>query len=69
VPANAVDTTGAGDAFNAGLAAGLVKFAGAPFAKAVNYATQVAALSVERVGAALSMPTAEEVTARWATQY
>jgi ribokinase len=68
LPASAVDTTGAGDAFNAGLAAGLVKFAGAPFVKAVGYATQVAALSVERAGAALSMPTAEEVAVRWATQ-
>lgn len=63
--ANAIDSTGAGDAFNAGLAAGLVKYADQSFLGAVNYATQVAALSVERAGAALAMPTAEEVRARW----
>lgn len=63
--ANAVDSTGAGDAFNAGLAAGLVKFSNQSFLTAVNYATQVAALSVERAGAALAMPTASEVQARW----
>ena len=66
LPANAIDSTGAGDAFNAGLAAGLVKFTNQPFLKAVNYATQVAAFSVERAGAALAMPTAAEVQARWA---
>ena len=63
--ANAIDSTGAGDAFNAGLAAGMVKFSDQSFLRAVIYATQVAALSVERVGAALAMPTAEEVLARW----
>lgn len=63
--AKAIDTTGAGDAFNAGLAAGLVKFAG-DFPAAIHYASQVAGLSVERAGAALSMPTAEEVAQRWA---
>ncbi len=65
LPANAVDSTGAGDAFNAGLAAGLVKLQNQSFFSAVTYATQVAALSVERAGAALAMPTAEEVQARW----
>ena len=65
LPAHAIDSTGAGDAFNAGLAAGMVKFADQSFLRAVTYATQVAALSVERVGAALAMPTAEEVSARW----
>ena len=63
--AHAIDSTGAGDAFNAGLAAGLVKFSNQSFLTAVSYATQVAALSVERAGAALAMPTASEVQARW----
>ena len=65
LPANAIDSTGAGDAFNGGLAAGLVKFNNQSFLSAVIYATQVAALSVERAGAALAMPTAAEVHARW----
>ena len=65
LPANAIDSTGAGDAFNGGLAAGLVKFNNQSFLSAVTYATQVAALSVERTGAALAMPSAEEVRARW----
>lgn len=65
LPAHAIDSTGAGDAFNAGLAVGLVKFSDQSFSSAVHYATQVAALSVERAGAALAMPTAEEVQARW----
>jgi ribokinase len=63
--AKALDTTGAGDAFNAGLAAGIVRYGSHNFLHAVEYATQVAALSVERVGAAMAMPTAEEVKARW----
>jgi ribokinase len=63
----AVDTTGAGDAFNGGLAAGLVRYAlGRPFRAAVEYANQVAALAVERPGAALSMPTRDAVRARFA---
>jgi len=65
LPANAIDSTGAGDAFNAGLAAGLVKFSNQNFLSAVTYATKVAALSVERAGAALAMPNADEVQARW----
>ncbi len=68
VPALAVkalDTTGAGDAFNAGLAAGIVKYGSHDFSRAASYATQVASLSVERMGAALAMPSAAEVHARW----
>jgi ribokinase len=61
-----VDTTGAGDAFNGGLAAGLVRYAlGRPFRAAVEHANRVAALAVERAGAASAMPTLEAVKARF----
>jgi ribokinase len=56
---HAVDTTAAGDAFNAGLAVALVR--GAALADAVRYASAVAAVSVTRPGAQPSMPTAAEV--------
>lgn len=55
-----IDTTGAGDAFNGGLAAGLVLFEG-DLPRAIRYATVVAGLSVERLGTAPAMPTASEV--------
>lgn len=55
-----VDTTGAGDAFVGGFAAGLVKFNKNVF-EAAHYATAVAALSVTRHGTAESMPTAREI--------
>ncbi|MBS7456046.1 ribokinase [Coralloluteibacterium stylophorae] len=62
VPARAVDatdTTGAGDAFNGGLAVALAE--GRAFADAVRFATAVAALQVQRPGAALAMPLRDEV--------
>lgn len=55
-----VDTTGAGDAFNGGLAAGLVRF-NADLPRAIRYATVVAALSTQRQGTAPAMPPAAEV--------
>ncbi|MEL1263552.1 ribokinase [Pseudoxanthomonas putridarboris] len=63
--ANVADTTGAGDAFNGALAASL---AGAPqpaFADHVRFANRYAALSTERAGAALAMPTHAELQARF----
>jgi ribokinase len=51
----AVDTTGAGDAFVGGFAAGLVEYDG-DLAAAVRFGTAVAALSVTQPGAAPSMP-------------
>jgi ribokinase len=56
---NAVDTTGAGDAFNAAFAVALSGGQDA-FASAA-WATAVAALSVTRYGAQASMPSHEEV--------
>ena len=56
---DAIDTTAAGDAFNAGLAFGLAQ--GQPEAEAVRFASATAALCVTRAGAQPSMPTRAEV--------
>lgn len=55
----AVDSTAAGDAFNAGLAVSLIK--GSSPADAVRFGSAAAALSVTRAGAQPSMPTAQAV--------
>lgn len=55
-----VDTTGAGDAFVGGFAAGLVKFGGDVIA-AARHGNAVAALSVTRFGTAPSMPKESEI--------
>ena len=55
-----VDTTGAGDAFCGGFAAGLVRYAGR-IAEAARLGTAVAALSITKPGAAYSMPTQVEL--------
>jgi len=54
-----VDTTGAGDAFNAGLACALSK--GEEIGNAVRFAVAVSALAVTKFGAQDGMPTKEEV--------
>ncbi|TIX83243.1 MAG: ribokinase, partial [Mesorhizobium sp.] len=56
-----VETTGAGDAFNGGLAAALAK--GMEPLQAVRFACAVAGISVTRPGTAPSMPTLQEVEA------
>jgi ribokinase len=58
-PANVVDTTGAGDAFNAGLAVGLAE--GKSLEDAIRFANATAALCVTRPGTAQSMPQRAEV--------
>lgn len=55
----AVDTTGAGDAFNGALAVGISQ--GRPLNETVEWACQVAALSVTRKGTIPVFPTADEV--------
>lgn len=60
-----VDTTGAGDAFNGALAAGLAIAPASPFLEHVRYAIRVAGLSTERAGAAASMPWRAEVIERF----
>lgn len=62
----AVDTTGAGDAFNGGLAAALAE--GKSLLDAARFANAVAALSVQRLGTTPSMPTREEIDAFLAKQ-
>lgn len=57
----AVDTTAAGDAFNAGFAVSLLK--GKSPLEAARYAAAVAAISVTRKGAQPSMPSARDVAA------
>lgn len=59
------DTTGAGDAFNGALAAGLAQFPRRALREAVVQAGRVAALSTEQAGAAVAMPTRAAVQARF----
>jgi ribokinase len=58
---NAVDTTAAGDTFNAGLAVGLAE--GWELPRAIRFANAAAAISVTRVGAQASAPSRAEVAA------
>lgn len=58
---DAVDTTGAGDAFNGGLLTALSE--GRDIWEAARFANATAALSVQRLGAAPSMPTRAEIDA------
>ena len=58
---NVVDTTAAGDTFNAGLAVALAE--GKPLTDAIRFANKAAALSVTRAGAQASAPTRSEVDA------
>lgn len=60
-PVEAVDTTAAGDAFNAGLGFALAR--GADQGDAIRYAAATAAVSVTRPGAQPSMPSRAEVDA------
>ncbi|WP_228974663.1 ribokinase [Streptomyces sp. DH12] len=62
VKVDAVDTTGAGDAFTAALAYRLG--AGESLAQAAAYASRVGAVTVTKEGAQASFPTAAEVAAR-----
>jgi len=57
---NAIDTTGAGDAFSGGLAVALAR-GSATLADAVRYASAAGALAATRLGAQPSLPTAAEL--------
>jgi len=56
---NAVDTTGAGDAFNGGFLAALSE--GKSIYEAVIFGNVVGALSVQKIGTTPAMPTREEI--------
>lgn len=58
---NAIDTTGAGDAFNGGLLTALSE--GKTLREAAFFANAVAAISVQRIGTAPAMPTRKEIDA------
>lgn len=64
---NVVDTTGAGDAFNGGLAVALAE--GKDLKDAIAFANATAALCVTRPGTAPSMPRRDEVEALLAAAY
>ena len=61
----AVDTTGAGDAFNGALAASLAGGRDDAFVTHVRFASRYAALSTERRGAATAMPHLEDMAERF----
>lgn len=56
---NAIDTTGAGDAFNGGLLTALSE--GKTIGEAAHFANALAAISVQRIGTTPSMPTRAEI--------
>jgi ribokinase len=60
-PGAVVETTGAGDAFNGGLAVALAE--GAEIEDAVRFGCAVAAICVSRYGTTPAMPTRDEITA------
>jgi ribokinase len=63
---HAIDTTGAGDAFNGALAASLAMAPDDAFAVHLQFASRYAALSTEREGAALAMPYRGDIVTRFA---
>ena len=58
---NAIDTTGAGDAFNGGLVTALAE--GKDLFEAARFANALAALSVQKIGTTPSMPIRSEIEA------
>ena len=67
IPVKAVETTGAGDAFNGALATAVAE--GAENLDALRFATCTAALSVTKKGSAESMPRREEILALFEKTY
>jgi ribokinase len=61
IKVKAVETTGAGDAFNGGLATAIAE--GLPMETALQFATCTAAISVTRYGSSPSMPYRHEIAA------
>ena len=67
IKVKAVETTGAGDAFNGGFATAIAE--GADIERALEFATCTAAISVTRVGSSPSMPKREEILALMQKEY
>jgi ribokinase len=67
IPVEAVDTTGAGDAFNGGFAMALSE--GRDIFAALRYGNVTGALSVTRLGTAPSMPTRAEIDSLYRATY
>lgn len=67
IPVNAVDTTGAGDAFNGGFATALSN--GMELFDAVRYGNCTGALSVTKPGTAKAMPCKAEIDALYQARY
>jgi ribokinase len=67
VPVDVVDTTGAGDAFNSGLAVALAE--GRPLDEAVRYANCAGALACTRLGVIPALASRAAVDALFAQQY
>lgn len=61
----AIDSTGAGDAFNGAFAAAWAEAPNTDPARLLSFATRFAGISTERHGAALAMPRRDEVEARF----
>lgn len=59
IKVKAVETTGAGDAFNGGLATAIAE--GLPMETALRFATCTSAISVSRLGSSFSMPYRHEI--------
>ena len=59
--------TGAGDAFNGGLATAIAE--GLSMETALRFATCTAAISVTRLGSSQSMPSREEIVARMEKEF
>ncbi|MFK7887363.1 MAG: ribokinase [Gammaproteobacteria bacterium] len=64
---NPIDTTGAGDAFNGGLAAALAEHGTQAIIDACTKASRVGGLSTEKPGTAPAMPTRAQIAARFAS--
>lgn len=67
IKVNAIDTTGAGDAFNGGFVTALAE--GKSIEEAVKFANCVGALSVQKLGTTPSMPTRSEIDAMYNEHY
>jgi len=67
IKVNAVDTTGAGDAFNGGFATAIAS--GADIKTALRFANCVGALSVTKRGTSPAMPHKEEIVALYEKEY